>query len=105
QFVGIFWIDDQVYYAGAVVDKQCSFPGLSPVRTLEDPAVRILRVQRPDRSYPNDVVVFWMNDDAADVLCFGQAEVSPRLTPVGRLIYPRSRITRTATVFFACTHI
>src|SRR5439155_26172649 len=72
--------------AGVFIQVEDLLPSRAAVAGLEDAALRIGGPAAAQRGDVDDIGVFRMNDDAADVLCFLEAHILPRLAAVAGFV-------------------
>src|ERR1043166_3029005 len=84
--VRAFRVHSDIADAGVIADFQDLVPSLAAVSGLVHAALRIGSPKMAESSGVNDIGIFRMDDDPADVPGFGEAHVLPSLARIGRLI-------------------
>src|SRR5262249_37963521 len=104
QSLGISRVHAKIYDAGLVIDVEDLFPGLAAIGSLEEPPFLVATVEPAQGPDVDDVRIFGMNADAANLKCSLQPLVSPGLAAVGRLIDAIAVCDGIARIVFAGAH-
>src|SRR5688572_7700747 len=87
EHVRIAWIELHVVHAGPVVYVEDSSPRRAAIRRFVQATLATLAPERTLRRDVHNVGVAGVDEDAADMFAFLEADVLPRATTVGRLVY------------------
>src|SRR5688572_24210233 len=85
--IGVPWIHLDVVRAGPVVDVKDAAPGGAAVCRFVHAAFAALAPQRALRGDVDDVRVSGIDQDAADMFAFLEADIFPRPSTIDRLVY------------------
>src|SRR5204862_4388947 len=80
-------LEGEVDRAGVRVVAEDALPRHAAVFGAIDAALRVRAVRMPERGDVHEIRIGGMDDDAADLLRVGEADVRPRLAGVGRLVH------------------
>ena len=82
----ILWIHDQVDDADLVVEVEHLLPRFAAVGCLEDPSLRVRRIEVPQHRNVDRVRIGRVDDDPRNVVRVSETHVLPCLAGVGRLV-------------------